>query len=128
MTKQPHSKESTPEVIAANAKMPVYHAATSEQTLALLASSLQGLNSNEAAQRRAKYGANLLPEAARQSAAKRFLLQFHNLLIYVLLGSAAATALFAVDGLRINRSGGITLVACLVRIITLISGRSWFLG
>lgn len=72
---------------------PAHHANTPEQTLALLGTSPQGLNHNEASQRLVEYGANLLPEAPKQSSFKRFLLQFHNLLIYVLLASSVATAL-----------------------------------
>lgn len=74
-------------------EVPAHHAKTPEQTLALLGTSTQGLNHNEVSQRLVEYGANLLPEAPRQSPFKRFLLQFHNLLIYVLLASSVATAL-----------------------------------
>ncbi len=52
----------------------------------------QGLSQDGAAERLARYGANRLPEAAKRGAMVRFLLQFHNILIYVLLGSAVITA------------------------------------
>lgn len=83
----------TPEALAAIPQVPAHHANTPEQTLALLATSLQGLTQNDVVQRQKEHGANVLPGAAKQSSVKRFFLQFHNLLIYVLLGSAAATAL-----------------------------------
>jgi magnesium-transporting ATPase (P-type) len=40
----------------------------------------------------ASHGPNRLPEPPRRSALLRFLLQFHNILIYVLLGAAVITA------------------------------------
>jgi magnesium-transporting ATPase (P-type) len=46
-----------------------------------------GLDGGEAAQRLAKYGPNRLPEGKKQSAVMRFLLQFNNILVYVLLGA-----------------------------------------
>ncbi|MHA1517614.1 MAG: HAD-IC family P-type ATPase, partial [Alphaproteobacteria bacterium] len=51
-----------------------------------------GLSDSEAAARLERYGPNRLTEARRQSALWRFLLQFNNLLIYVLLGAAALAA------------------------------------
>jgi magnesium-transporting ATPase (P-type) len=47
----------------------------------------QGLGAGEAAGRLATYGPNRLPEGKRQSAVMRFLLQFNNILVYVLLGA-----------------------------------------
>jgi magnesium-transporting ATPase (P-type) len=46
----------------------------------------------EAAARLERHGANRLPAQPRRSAASRLALQFHNILIYVLLGSAVITA------------------------------------
>jgi len=54
--------------------------------------SASGLSNVEALTRLDRYGANRLPEAAKRSAFLRFLLQFHNILIYVLLGCAVVTA------------------------------------
>ena len=51
-----------------------------------------GLAQSEAAARLERYGPNRLAEARRQSALWRFLLQFNNLLIYLLLGAAALAA------------------------------------
>lgn len=53
----------------------------------------EGLSQAEASQRLAQYGRNSLPQQHAHPAWLRFLLQFHNVLIYVLLGSAAVTAL-----------------------------------
>src|SRR5262245_48489618 len=47
----------------------------------------RGLDVAEAAQRLAKYGPNRLPEGKRQGSLMRFLLQFNNVLVYVLLAA-----------------------------------------
>ncbi|XKE46917.1 cation-transporting P-type ATPase [Halomonas organivorans] len=52
-----------------------------------------GLDEPEVARRRERHGPNRLPEAKPRSALSRFLAQFRNLLIYVLLGAALITAL-----------------------------------
>jgi len=53
----------------------------------------RGLGAPEAEKRLAEFGPNELPQARRMGPVKRFLLQFHNVLIYVLLASALVTAL-----------------------------------
>jgi len=67
------------------------HAATTEACIAALDSGHQGLTQAEAAARLARHGLNRLPEAQARSAFRRFLGQFHNALIYVLIGAAAVT-------------------------------------
>jgi magnesium-transporting ATPase (P-type) len=52
-----------------------------------------GLAPGEVETRLRTHGANRQPEARRRSPFKRFLLQFHNVLIYVLIGSATITAI-----------------------------------
>ncbi|MGH3391536.1 MAG: cation-translocating P-type ATPase, partial [Actinomadura sp.] len=52
-----------------------------------------GLSAPVVAERRARYGPNTLPAARPRGPLTRFLLQFHNPLIYVLLVSAAVTGL-----------------------------------
>lgn len=68
------------------------HARSPEDCLRLLEASAAGLSEVEAARRLAENGPNQLPAAARRSPLLRFLLQFHNVLIYVLLGAALVTA------------------------------------
>ena len=51
-----------------------------------------GLSATEAAKRLECYGANRLKPPQSQSAVMRFLLQFHNVLIYILLVSSVLTA------------------------------------
>ncbi|MBL1265074.1 cation-transporting P-type ATPase [Candidatus Methylomicrobium oryzae] len=52
-----------------------------------------GLSSNEAHARLKQYGRNRLPRPPKRSAFMRFLLQFHNILIYVMLAAAGTTAM-----------------------------------
>ena len=61
--------------------------------LRALSTGPDGLSDAEARQRLARHGANRLPAAKPRSPLLRFLAQFNNVLIYVLLGSAAVTAL-----------------------------------
>lgn len=68
------------------------HARATDDVLAALGADPGGLSSSEAVRRLTEYGANRLPEARQRSAILRFLAHFHNILIYVLLVSAAVTA------------------------------------
>ncbi len=70
-----------------------WHSIQSKQVLEQLESHSSGLSQQEAEARLANYGPNQLPQPARRSALMRFLLQFHNILIYVLIGAAVITAL-----------------------------------
>ena len=47
----------------------------------------KGLEADEAAKRLQKYGPNRLPEGKRRGPFMRFLSQFNNILVYVLLGA-----------------------------------------
>lgn len=69
-----------------------WHQLTTEQALAELDSTQAGLSVAEAERRRQVYGDNSLPEPHRPGRLLRFLRQFHNVLIYVLLGAAIITA------------------------------------
>ncbi|MGR3758351.1 MAG: HAD-IC family P-type ATPase [Tranquillimonas sp.] len=70
-----------------------WHAHDADATLARIEASRGGLTSAEAARRLARFGPNALPEQPRQGWLARLLGQFDNLLIYVLIASAAITAL-----------------------------------
>ncbi len=72
---------------------PDWHSLEQEQVFELLDADAGGLGEAEAQRRLETYGANRLPEPPRRHPFVRFLLQFHNILIYVLLGAAAITAL-----------------------------------
>ena len=71
-----------------------WHAAKLEDVLAELGTKPRdGLTAAQAAALLARHGPNQLPAPPRDSLLKRFLLQFHNVLIYVLLAAAIGTAL-----------------------------------
>lgn len=76
-------------------KPPVESAHTLEasQVLEKLASNKEGLAGSEVPRRLEKYGPNFLPGAPPVPAWLRFLRQFHNLLIYVLIASAIISLL-----------------------------------
>ena len=60
--------------------------------LQAFASSEQGLDTDEAKARLAAFGPNRLPQAPGRGPFLRFLLQFHNVLIYTLLAAAVLSA------------------------------------
>ena len=70
-----------------------WHAQYADTCLTTLAATPQGLAANEVAERRAKYGPNRLPEPETRGPLLRFLAQFHNVLIYVLLAACGVTLL-----------------------------------
>jgi magnesium-transporting ATPase (P-type) len=70
-----------------------WHSISSEASLDKIQSSTVGLTATEAEKRLLAHGANRLPQAPRRSPFMRFLLHFHNILIYVLIGSAVITTL-----------------------------------
>ena len=71
--------------------MPSWHDRTAESVLADLKATASGLSHDEAQSRLETYGPNRLPEPPRRSALIRLLMQFHNILIYVLIVSAVIT-------------------------------------
>lgn len=73
---------------------PPWHAMIASDVLKTLeADPERGLSRHAVEVRRAEHGPNALPEPERPSALRRFLRQFHNTLIYVLLVSAVFTAI-----------------------------------
>ncbi len=70
-----------------------WHTLPAQQALDKLHSTPTGLNESEALSRLSEYGSNRLPQPPQRSLLMRFLLQFHNILIYVLLASATTTLL-----------------------------------
>ncbi|MCV0368897.1 cation-transporting P-type ATPase [Filomicrobium sp.] len=69
-----------------------YHAISVADALAAMGVSAEGLSAKEAERRLEHYGFNCLPEPPKRSALVRFLSQFNNILIYVLVASAVVTA------------------------------------
>ncbi|MGG7056478.1 cation-transporting P-type ATPase [Nitrosomonas sp. ANs5] len=70
-----------------------WHAHATNEVLDHFESDPRGLTQEEAAHRLDTYGRNRLKPAQRRGPFKRFLVQFHNVLIYVLLAAAAVTAM-----------------------------------
>ena len=64
-----------------------------EEVLRVLGTTPDGLSDAEAGNRLAEYGPNRLPEPKTRSLLLRFLYQFHNILIYVLIAAAIVTAI-----------------------------------
>jgi calcium-translocating P-type ATPase len=69
-----------------------WHALPGNEALRRLGSSEAGLAGAEAKARLQRYGPNRLPAPERRGPLRRFLAQFRNVLIYVLLGAAAVAA------------------------------------
>lgn len=72
---------------------PPFHAMPVEACLTAAKVGLDGLNTKEAVARGKVQGPNRLPAPPRKHAIRRFIGHFHNILIYVLIGSAFVTAL-----------------------------------
>ena len=68
-------------------------AATSGEVLAGLDSSAEGLSGSEAVRRVGQFGANRLPEPARDSLVRRVVKHFDDVLIYILLAAAVLKAI-----------------------------------
>lgn len=72
-----------------------WHLLATEEAIRFLKSSPEGLSEEDASTRLAQYGPNRLEEAPGFPGWKRFLLQFHSALIYVLIVTAGVTALLS---------------------------------
>ena len=70
-----------------------WHSESVENLFCLLETSQEGLSGEEAQERLAAYGANRLPAAKVRSPLIRFLYQFHNVLIYVLIAAGIIVAM-----------------------------------
>jgi magnesium-transporting ATPase (P-type) len=78
--------------ISPSPQPPLWHSLDTAQVLQALDTAPGGLSGAEAAHRLAAHGPNRLHPPAQRGPLLRFLLQFHNVIIYVLLASAAITA------------------------------------
>jgi magnesium-transporting ATPase (P-type) len=69
-------------------EVPAWHAVGADEVLRRLNTDpKKGLDTNEVSQRLSKYGPNRLPEGKKQGPFMRFLSQFNNILVYVLLAA-----------------------------------------
>lgn len=91
----PHDRSGAGIIVAPEASIdPLpWHARAPDQVLAALDSPDDGLSPDEAAARLTRYGPNRLTPPPRRSALMRFLAQFDNLLIYVLIAAGVVTVL-----------------------------------
>jgi len=92
---------------------PHWHATPIEEVLESLDTRAEGLSSTEAGARLAEHGPNRLPQPPRRGPLARFLAQFSNLLIQVLIVAAVITGLLGhwADTLVI---GGVVLVNAVI--------------
>jgi magnesium-transporting ATPase (P-type) len=72
---------------------PRWHALDADDALERLKSNQEGLDRDEAKERLERHGPNRLPDPERSGPLQRFLLQFHNVLIYILIVAGIGTAL-----------------------------------
>lgn len=70
-----------------------WHDQSVSEVMSTLTAAETGLSEADAKKRLGDYGLNRLPVPKKKNLLLRFLLQFHNILIYVLLGAAGITAL-----------------------------------
>ncbi len=80
------------EQVSASDKTPAWHSHPPQQVLEEFKTEIVGLSQTEAKLRLEQYGANRLKPPKPQSSVIRFLLQFHNVLIYILLAACSMTA------------------------------------
>jgi calcium-translocating P-type ATPase len=71
--------------------MTAFHQLSRTDCLDAVGSTPDGLSATEAERRLGEHGPNRLPEARGRGPLRRFLAQFHNVLIYVLIGAAITT-------------------------------------
>lgn len=70
-----------------------WYAMSADQAMSCLETGKEGLSGNETEKRLHEFGPNVLSAAKPRSALVRFILQFNNVLIYVLLISAVITGI-----------------------------------
>ena len=101
-------------ISAPAAQATLWHQLEADAAIAQLSSdSQQGLTPAQVAQSRAQFGPNALPQAAARPAWKRFVLQFHNPLIYVLLAAGVTTLLLG-DWIDASVIFGVVLINAVV--------------
>ncbi len=85
-------KNDLPQIVSDAYLESPWHARGVDDVYQILNVSDQGLSSDEALVRRETFGPNKLPEVKPTHPFIRFMMQFHNVLIYVLLAAAVTTA------------------------------------
>jgi len=100
----------------ADLEVHVWHALPADRVADTLSAGDNGLSMAEWADRLARYGPNRPPERARRGPLRRFLSQFHNFLIYVLLMSAVVLAMLE-HWLDASVVFGVTVINALIGFI-----------
>ncbi|MFW5730414.1 MAG: cation-transporting P-type ATPase [Desulfonatronovibrionaceae bacterium] len=93
-----------------------WHAVPAEEALHLLRTDPGGLDPDQAAARLREMGPNALAEVRKKGPLSRFIKQFHNVLIYVLLAAAIITA-FLQEWLDSAVIFGVTLINAVIGFI-----------
>ncbi|WP_405111952.1 calcium-translocating P-type ATPase, SERCA-type [Paenibacillus sp. FSL K6-1217] len=70
-----------------------FHTLEAAEVLKLLESGKEGLSAEQAAERLARYGSNVLQEAKPQSLLAKFIAQFKNVMIFILLAAAVLSGI-----------------------------------
>ena len=83
----------TDEISAAPEGERFWHAISVDEALAFQRTGANGLGEEQVRQRMARFGPNRLPPVKRRGAFLRFFAQFHDVMIYVLIGAGVITAL-----------------------------------
>jgi magnesium-transporting ATPase (P-type) len=81
------------EISTSEEKGTPWHALAVDEVMGDLETDKDGLSDEAARQRLEKYGPNRLQQVAKESALSRFLRQFKNILIYILIAAAALSGL-----------------------------------
>jgi magnesium-transporting ATPase (P-type) len=81
------------DVLERAGSVPPWHSMEPEKVLSEMGVDEHGLNSEEVDRRLREYGPNVLPDPEKRSGLRRFLSQFHNMLIYILIVAAVFTAI-----------------------------------
>jgi magnesium-transporting ATPase (P-type) len=89
----PRAEETSQGTLAPSGAERAWHALDPAESLAALQAEPGGLAEDEAERRLGTYGPNRLPQSRPRSSLLRFLVQFHNLLIYVLVAAGVLAAL-----------------------------------
>ncbi len=113
------TKPSAPNPSAVEPAQPAdlpWHGLPAEAVFSKLKTTAAGLSTEEARRRLAQYGYNELT-AKKRSTLVRFLLQFHNALIYVLLASSIVTAFILHKGVETGVILGVVLLNVIIGFI-----------
>ena len=79
----------------------LWHAMTADEVIKRLnTNTKKGLDAGEASNRLQEYGPNRLPEGKKRGPFMRFLSQFNNILVYVLLGAGFTKLMLSLWSMR----------------------------